>query len=145
MNITFSKIKLDKNKIPTLEYARHLPNGSTESVKLEGYDKSSDLEGCLNAFLGLVISTLDLGESWHEDGFVSGVSLKEVESDYGLNVTIQKRFEDDDCVYQGVINSPYIKPEMQTQSDALSINRLIKTAREYIESQPVQTDLLEAA
>jgi hypothetical protein len=27
----------------------------------------------------------------------------------------------------------------------LSINRLIKTAREYIESQPVQTDLLEAA
>lgn len=143
--LAFKKVKVDKSNRPTLIYDRVLPNHLLEEgVTLNGTEPSEEVAEALNGFVELAISMMDLGSSWKHNSFVSGVSMKsEGEgSDYGITITLQQKFEDG---YAAVVNTPFIKVEMQTQSDAMAIQKLVRVAEDYINQRPRQGSLLEEA
>lgn len=145
--IIFKKIKVDKYQKPTLIYDRELFEGRIEEgITLNGAEASEEIARALNTFGETVVNLLDLGDEWNTDaqGRVSGISMKHLGAgQYGLTITLQRNFEDDEGAYAGIVNSPYISYERQTRSDEISVIALVNAAEDYVNSQPVQTSLLE--
>lgn len=143
--IIFKKIKVDKHQKPTLVYDRELFEGRMEEgITLNGVEPSEEIAEALNVFAGLVVEMMALDGAWEDEGRVSGISMKHLGAgQYGLTITLQRNFEDDEGSYAGIVNSPYISYERQTQSDEIAVIALVNAAEDYINSQPVQTSLLE--
>jgi hypothetical protein len=136
---TITKIKLKKGK-PTIEGTRAYPGGAVESYTVEGTEVAPELIAALSGMLNTLINNCYLADDW-EKGEVSGLLLKQVKHEHGVVITGQLRTEDGPVV---VVNSPYLSPDCLTQSEQMAIKRILSAADTYIESLPVQMDLVAA-
>lgn len=93
----------------------------------------------MQKLLDLLCDTCSLGEKW-DKGRVTSISLKQ--ADDGTGVVITGQLKNDEYSYVVVVNSPYLKPDMQGQRDKMTIKSIQAAARNYLDSLPKQGELL---
>lgn len=144
-NINILKVQLDaKTDTPTIHYERFTPEGITEDVKHPGDSAAHpDLSKAMDKLARLVIDVCRLSEDWnYADTKVIGVSIKDKDDGYGLNVTLLGKFtEDNGTVTPVVINSPYIPPV--GAGDDVDIERIQAECIRYIEGKRQQASLFD--
>lgn len=144
------KIKINKHRKAELQYTRSLPNGELEKCLADEPMQSAPdaLLDAMNALLPTVAEALRLADDWLDDDaialgtlWVSGVTLKPVEHEYGVTITAQLKVDSDDQRYTAVVNTPYLSPDHLTQAEQVMIQALVREAIAYLNSRPAQLSL----
>lgn len=139
-NIT--KISLKKGK-PTIEGTRDYPNGAVEEFKVPGVDIADGVIAAMGGILDTLIEYCGLANIW-EQGEITGLTVKPVESKFGVVITGQLKVEGDDT-YVVVMNSPYLSPDRLTPSEQMAVLRILGAANDYMDALPQQLELEVAA
>lgn len=148
-SIQVQKIKILKDSV-NIHYEQKRDGRPSDAFVLDSDDEPCEsFQTAMDRFLDLVIDIccLDRGV-WEEqaeklNAFVSGVSIKETDDGYGLNITAQ--LKDPESGYCVVINSPHLRGE-DWETQAL-ISNVQAEAIAYIKGKrkTLQLNLLEGS
>jgi hypothetical protein len=131
MTIQINKIKFASSGEITINYDVVETGATKKSVTLTSSDEPlpSFIEA-LSSLLDDVIIFCGLDSDAWEEGFVSGVTLKDTDNGIGLVITAQCKIELPVC-----INTPYIKPDYIEEKLQSKLDRLIEGATKFINGE----------
>ena len=142
MDIQINKIKLGKSDRPEI-YIERFHNAACEESKVIGDAADEVLTEAMQSLLSSMAETCFLSEDWESDGRVTGITFKHGDNGTGVVISGQMKVTHGEGAYVVNINTPYLQPDLIGPSEEMTIKRIQKAARDYLDSLPQQGDLFE--